>query len=147
MNPWLEKQYRIADAEVYIGDKFIGNYFDKKTNQIFNRDFKIMSDVTVKLTTEWITYNVKLIVKDQRGNILHESEQTAEYNVETNSTACSIVMPDSLKNYEVYHSAINPIPKEEKLTPTYNRDPESGLLNISNITYDFTLTYFVTVPG
>lgn len=147
INPWLEKQYRIADAEVYIGDEFIGNYFDKKTNQIFNRDFKIMSDVTVKLTTEWITYNVKLIVKDQRGNTLHESEQTAEYNIETNSTACSIVMPDSLKNYEVYHSAINPIPKEEEPTPTYKRDTESGLLNISNITYDFTLTYFVTVPG
>ncbi len=146
-NPWLAKQYRIADAEAYIGDKFIGNYFDKKTNEIFNRDFTITSDMTIKLTTEWITYNVKLIVKDQRGNILHESEQTAEYNIETNSTACSIVMPDSLKNYEVYHSAIIPLPKEEEPTPTYKRDPESGLLNISNITYDFTLTYFVTVPG
>lgn len=146
MNPWLGKQYRIADAEVYIGDKFIGNYFDKKTNQIFSRDFKIMSDATIKLTTEWITYNVKLIVKDQRGNTLHESEQTAKYNTETNGVEGSFVIPDALKENIIYHSSFYPQPKDGETSPTYWRDTESGLLKVSNIDYDFTLTYFVTVP-
>jgi hypothetical protein len=146
MNPWLAEQYRIADAEVYIGDKFIGNYFDKKTNQIFNRDFEIMSDATIKLTTEWITYNVNLIVKDQRGNTLHEFEHIAEYNMETDSVDLSIDLPNVLKENEIYHSAFSPEPPKNGMTPTITLDEESGKLNVSNIKYNLTLNYFVTVP-
>ncbi len=146
MNPWLAEQYRVADAEVYVGDKFIGNYFDKKTNQIYNRDFRLMSDTTIKLTTEWITYKVKLIVKDQHSNILHESEQTAEYNIETNSVECSIVIPDALANNNITTSMFYPQPQDAEMSPTYSRDTASGLLKVANIDYDFTLTYFVTVP-
>jgi hypothetical protein len=145
MNPWLAEQYRIADAEVYVGDRFIGNYFDKKTNQIYNRDFKIMSDTTVKLTTEWITYNVTLIVKDQRGNPLHEFEYIAEYNTETDSVDLSIDLPNVLKENEIYHSAFSPEPPKNGTPPTITLDEESGKLNVSNIKYDLTLTFFVNI--
>jgi hypothetical protein len=146
MNPWLAEQYRIADAEVYIGDKFIGNYFDKKTNQIFSRDFKIMSDATVKLTTEWITYNVKLVVRNPSLNEIHEFEHIAEYNTETDSVDLSIDLPNVLKENEIYHSAFSPEPPKKEMTPKITLDEESGKLNVSNIKYDLTLNYFIRVP-
>ncbi len=145
-NPWLGEQYRIAGAEVYVGDKFIGDYFDKDTNLVYNRNIVITSDTTIKLTTELITYKVKLVVKDQNSNILHEYEHTAAYNTETDSVDLSIDLPNVLKENEIYHSAFSPDPPKKEMTPTITLDEESGKLDISNIKYDFTLFYFVTVP-
>jgi hypothetical protein len=142
---WLGKQYRIASAEVYVGDKFIGNYFDKKINAVYNRDFKIMSDTTIKLTTELISYKVNLVVRIPSSNELLEFEYIAEYNTETDSVDLSIDLPNVLKENEIYHSAFSPEPPKNGTPPTITLDEESGKLNVSNIKYDLTLTFFVNI--
>lgn len=143
----LKDGYGITSAIVYVGERCLGETYDKEHDYIHSRNINVYTDMTVKLTTEWITYKVKLVVRNPSLNELHEFEHIAEYNTETNSVDLSIDLPNVLKENEIYHSAFSPEPPKNGMTPTITLDEESGKLNVSNIKYDLTLNYFVKVPG
>lgn len=143
----LKDGYGITSAIVYVGEQCLGETYDKEHDYIHSRTINVYTDMTVKLTTEWITYKVKLVVRNPSLNELHEFEHIAEYNTETNSVDLSIDLPNVLKENEIYHSAFSPAPPKNGMAPTITLDEESGKLNVSNIKYDLTLNYFVKVPG
>lgn len=142
----LKDGYGITSAIVYVGEVSLGETYDKEHDNIHSRNIKVYTDMTVKLTTEWITYNVKLVVRNPSRNELHEFEYIAEYNTETDSVDLSIDLPNVLKENEIYYSAFSPEPPKNGMPPKITLDKDSGKLNVSNIQYNLTLNYFVRVP-
>lgn len=147
----LKDGYGITSAIVYVGEQSLGEAYDKEKGYIFSRNIQVYTDMTVKLDTEWKARQIQFVIRDKNNNsqVIYDQTQTALYDIEKGDIVASFVLPDEMKGKELEITRVtrNPVPEKEEDAPIHSYDSESGTVTISNIKYDLTLTYFVTIKN
>ena len=145
----LKDGHGITSAIVYVGEQSLGEAYDKEKGYIHSRNIQVYTDMTVKLDTEWKARQIQFVIRDKNNNsqVIYDQTQTALYDTEKGDIVASFVLPDEMKGKELEITRVtrNPVPEKEEDAPIHSYDSESGTVTISNIKYDLTLTYFVTV--
>ena len=145
----LKDGYGITSAIVYVGEQSLGETYDKEKGYIHSSNIQVYTDMTVKLDTEWKARQIQFVIRDKNNNsqVIYDQTQTALYDIEKGDIVASFVLPDELKGKELEITRVtrNPVPEKEEDAPIHSYDSESGTVTISNIKYNLTLTYFVTV--
>ena len=145
----LKDGYGITSAIVYVGEQSLGETYDKEHDYIHSRNINVYTDMTVKLDTEWKAHKIQFVIRDNNSNlqIIYDQTQTASYNAEKGDIVAEFKLPDDLKGKELEITRVTRdlVPEKEEDAPIHSYDSESGTVTISNIKYDLTLTYFVTV--
>lgn len=136
----LKEGYQIASATATMNGRDLGNIYDKKNHTLISEYITVTNDIHIKITTEVKHWNVKLVIKNNGGEVAAD-EKTVYYPDNTCTFDLKAIL--GTDKFEVFHQYIYPtnLPNYEK--PAIKYDPEGDTVTVTNPKCDITIYYFV----
>lgn len=136
----LKEGYRLASATATMNGRDLGDIFDESEHAIHNGKITIHSDVDIKITSEWKTYNVKLIIK-HNGSEVAVDEKIISYPDNTCLFDLNAIL--GTDKYKVVHKYYYPTNIKEENMPYIVYNDTDGTLKVTDPKCDLTFYYFV----
>ena len=136
----LKEGYQIASATATMNGRDLGNIYDKKNHTLISEYITVTNDIHIKITTEVKHWNVKLVIKNNGGEVASD-ERTVYYPDNTCTFDLKAIL--GTDKFEVFHQYIYPtdLPNYEK--PAIKYDPEGDTVTVTNPKCDITVYIFV----
>ena len=136
----LKEGYWLASATGTMNGRDLGDIFDENNHTLIRDNIVVTNDIHIKVTTELKHWNVKLVIKNNGGEVAAD-ERTVYYPDNTCTFDLKAIL--GTDKFEVFHQYIYPtdLPNYEK--PTIKYDPEGDTVTVTNPKCDITIYYFV----
>ena len=142
----LKEGYRVSSAKFTAGgkslDSIYGDIFDVENQSIsaVARKLTITQDIVVEVETEWITYTVDFIIRDNKSKDI-KVPQTVSYP----STSCSLDLGELIANpnFKILNKYYLPAILNEEKAPQFSFNEIDNIFTVQNITKNLTVYIFV----
>ncbi len=136
----LKNGYWLASATGTMNGRDLGDIFDEKNHTLIRENIVVTNDIHINVTTELKHWNVKLVIKNNGGEVA--ADERAIYFPDNFCTfdLKSILGTDK---FEVFHQYIYPSNLNSYEKPVIKYDPEGDTVTVTNPKCDITLYYFV----
>ncbi len=136
----LKEGYWFASATATMNGRDLGDIFDEKNHTINSELIVVTNDIHIKVTTEPKNWNVKLVIKNNGGEVASD-----EITIHYPDKACTFDLRSILgtDKFEVFHQYIYPTNLREHEKPAIKYDPEGDIVTVTNPKCDITVYFFV----